>query len=105
MHQSEVKWEKPHFWGDKGGLKGIKGLIQKSAWNILSPIHVLSNCQVSEKSNEWFPRWRVTDIRIYGGTNYGDSKGPSTDGGETNNQTIPMTQSEEKCENLIFKPF
>ena len=35
----------------------------------------------------------------------GDSKGPSTDGGETKNQTIQMNQSEEKWENLIFKLF
>ena len=37
-----------------------------------------------------------------GKTDEGDSKGPSTDGGETKNQTIPMNQSEEKSKNLIF---
>ena len=30
MHKSEEKWEKLIF----EGIKGIKGLIQKSAWNI-----------------------------------------------------------------------
>ena len=34
MNQSEEKWEKPHFLWDWEVLKGIKGLIQKSAWNI-----------------------------------------------------------------------
>ena len=38
-------------------------------------------------------------------TDEGDSKGPSTDAGETKNQIIPMNQSKEKQENLIFKPF
>ena len=31
-------------------------------------------------------------------TDEGDSKGPSTDGGETKNRTIPVNQSEEKWE-------
>ena len=37
-----------------------------------------------------------------GRTDEGDSKGPSTDGGETKNQTIPMNQSEEKLEKPNF---
>ena len=48
MNQSKEKWEKPHFYAflrglrglkgikiiPKNGLKVIKGLNQKSAWNI-----------------------------------------------------------------------
>ena len=37
-----------------------------------------------------------------GRTNQGDSKDPSTDGGETKNWTIPMNQSEEKWEKPHF---
>ena len=37
-----------------------------------------------------------------GRTDEGDSKGPSTDGGETKNQTILVNQSEEKWEKPNF---
>ena len=52
VNQSEEKWENLIFEGIKGGLKGIKGLIQNPLETFLSPIHVLPNCQVSGKSNK-----------------------------------------------------
>ena len=43
--------------------------------------------------------------RTYIRTDEGDSKRPSTDGGETKNQTIPVNQSEESGKNLILSLF
>ena len=45
-------------------------LLQKSAWNIF-----LTNCKVSEKSNERFSSNRVTDGRTHAQTNGRESLG------------------------------
>ena len=53
------KDEKPHSFVILRGVKGleeIKNFFENPFGTFLSPIHVLSNCQVSEKSNEQFPR-------------------------------------------------
>ena len=47
----------------------------------------------------------MCDGRTEKWTHEGDSKGPSTDGGETKNQTNPMNQSEEKSKKPHFWPF
>ena len=41
---------------------------QKSAWNIFPRLQALTNCKVSEKSNERFPRKSVTDERMHART-------------------------------------
>ena len=42
--------------------------FQKSAWNIFSRLQALTNCKVSEKSNERFSSNRVTYARTYART-------------------------------------
>ena len=72
----------------------------------MSPIHVLANCKVSEKSNERFSRNCVTDERtngrMDGRTDRRDSLGLQRLRRETKNQTIPMKKSEEKWEKPHF---
>ena len=46
---------------------------QKSAWNIFLTLEALTNFKVSEKSNERFPRKRVTNERTYIRTDRRDS--------------------------------
>ena len=46
------------------GQNGQNGIFfQKSAWSIFPPLQALTNCKVSEKSNERIPRNRVADER------------------------------------------
>ena len=63
MCQSGENFKKPHSFVILRGLKGIKNIFEKSSWNILSPIHFLSNCQISEKSNERISRKGVANGR------------------------------------------
>ena len=49
-------------------------------------------------SGKWARTYGRTNVRMNGG----ESKGPSTDGGETKNQTIPMHESEDKWEKPHF---
>ena len=74
--------------------------FKKALGTFLSPIHVLPNCKVSEKSNEQFSRNCVTYERTDGQTRLLRSQRPV--GRETKNQTIPMNQSEEKREKPHF---
>ena len=64
------------IFGQKGpfwtvfGQNGQNGEnYQKSAWNIFSHLQALTNCKISEKSNERFPRKIVAYERTYGRTN------------------------------------
>ena len=64
------------IFGQKGpfwtvfGQNGQNGEnYQKSAWNIFFHLQALTNCKVSEKSNERFPRKSVVNGRTYVRTN------------------------------------
>ena len=43
-------------------------IIKKALGTFFSHLQALTNCKVSEKSNEQFPRKRVTNVRTYGRT-------------------------------------
>ena len=79
MRGSRKKCQKPPFWSflaKKGHFgqflvkmaKTVK-IIKKALGTFFSHLQALTNCKVSEKSNERFPRKRVTDGRTYGRTN------------------------------------
>ena len=55
------------------GKTGI--FFQKALGTFLSRLQALTNCNVSEKSNERFSSNRVTDVRTHGGTNERESLG------------------------------
>ena len=82
------KCENLHFWAFWAKMANFGQFLvkmgkteiffQKSAWNIFfSRLQALTNCKVSEKSNERFPRNSVTyertDVRTYIRTNERDS--------------------------------
>ena len=58
--------QKGSFWTVFGQNGQNGGNFQKSAWNIFSHPQALTNCKVSEKSNEWFPRKSVAHVRTDG---------------------------------------
>ena len=96
------KCEKPPFFWTVFWPKWAKwDFFKKALGTFLSRLQALNNCKVSEKSNERFSSNRVTDGR----TNGRESLGLQRLRRETKNQTIPMNQSEENWENLIFKHF
>ena len=47
-------------------IPNLRFFFKNPLGTILSPIHVLLNCKVSEKSNVWFSRYCVTNERTDG---------------------------------------
>ena len=78
MNGLRKKCEKPPFLGILGqngqfwtvsGQNGQNGnFFQKSDWKIFVALIALTNCKVSENSNEWFSSNHVTDVRTDGRT-------------------------------------
>ena len=68
-------WAKMVNFGQFLAKMGETGFFQKSAWKIFLRLQALTNCKVSEKSNERFSRNCVTNERTNGGTNGRDSLG------------------------------
>ena len=46
-----------------------RDFYKKSAWKIFPPLQTLTNCNVSEKSNEWISRYFQMDGQMDGGMN------------------------------------
>ena len=90
-------------------------IIKKALGTFFSCLQALTNCKVSEKSNERFPIKSVahgrTDVLTYGRTDVRMDvrtrllRSQRPVGRETKNGTIPMNQSEEKWEKPHFKAF
>ena len=83
MRGSRKKCQKPPFWSflaKKGHFgqfldkiaKTVK-IIKKALGTFFSHLQALTNCKVSQKSNERFPRKRVTYERMYVRTDRRDS--------------------------------
>jgi hypothetical protein len=56
------------FEGVKGDYRGLRAYFKNLLGTFSPPIHVLSNCQVSEKSDERARRYFQTDGRTHGQT-------------------------------------
>ena len=70
MNESEEKWGKTSF---LRGLRGLSAYFKNPLGTFSLSIHVLSNCQISEKSNKRAQRYFRTDGRKDGGTDGRDS--------------------------------
>ena len=91
----------------KMGKTGI--FFKKALGTFFSHLQALTNCKVSEKSNERFSSNSVTyvrtRVRTHGRTHGRESLGLQRLRRETKNQTIPMNQSEEKLRKPHFLAF
>ena len=61
MRGSEKKAKNLHFWS----FRPKRAIFKKALGTFFSHLQALSNCKVSEKSNERFPRKSVTHARTY----------------------------------------
>ena len=60
--------QKGHFGQFLAKMAKTVKIIKKALGTFFSRLQALTNCKVSEKSNERFPRKSVTDIRTHGRT-------------------------------------